>query len=1044
MRNTFNHGNRKMSTSTAIPLYPRGSEWRQWDLHIHSPASFHWDGQRFTDSGNSAADRALIDQMIAALNTAQPAVFALMDYWTFDGWFALKRRLKEPGAPVLNKKVFPGIELRLAAPTEVRLNAHVIFSDEIDDQDLIDFQSALTVEVIEKPLSNDALIKLARKVGDSILNKHGFKDPAVQSDDAEALRAGSTIAEIDCESYKNAIAKVPHEKAIGFMPYDTSDGLSEVKWEQHYAYFLGLFKSSPIFESRNLELRCAFVNEETEKNAKWLKEFQHSLGNVPRLVVSGSDAHRFVGTKGDNDKRGYGDYPSGKITWIKADPTFRGLQQAIREPSKRSFIGSRPPKLIEIEQNKTFFIDRVKTKKLANASAVGHWLDGVEVPLNPDLVAIIGNKGSGKSALADIVALLGNSRQKQHFSFLKKDRFRGRSGDPAKHFVGSLTWCDGTQGADHNLNDDPADDKVEMVRYIPQNHFEGLCNDHVSGRSDAFERELRSVIFAHADEGTRLGALDFEQLIEQQEAGYRDRLNESRKDLKKINQEISTCEEQLQPNVMSSLKELLALKQQQLAEHIKIKPALEAKPSDQLTQDQAEAAVELEGLLQTEQKLIETENQNKQADAKALTKIRAIQNVRARINLFDRAFRQFVDDTANDLAVLGIKAEDLVSVSIKQDALDKASSELTEQQDALKKLQSEAVAKRQEIADKRILLNAKLNEPQLRYQSSLRELESWQKKHDEIKGAPDIAESVDGIQARINQISGLPAILETKQKRRLELTAEIFDILNEQRKARELLFHPVHELIQKNKLIRDEYKLQFLATLGCSSDAIANPLFSLIKQNTGEFRGEDESYAAVKRVCDKYDLNKKEDVLAFVTELHSMVSNASQGGSKTSVGINSVLRKDRTATEVYDLLFGLPFLEPKYSLLFQDAQIEQLSPGQRGALLLIFYLLVDTGRNPIILDQPEENLDNETVVNLLVPVLTEAKKRRQIIMVTHNPNLAVVCDAEQVIHSVFDRKNASQITYTTGSIEWTTINSHVVTILEGTKPAFNNRRVKYH
>ena len=106
-----------------------------------------------------------------------------------------------------------------------------------------------------------------------------------------------------------------------------------------------------------------------------------------------------------------------------------------------------------------------------------------------------------------------------------------------------------------------------------------------------------------------------------------------------------------------------------------------------------------------------------------------------------------------------------------------------------------------------------------------------------------------------------------------------------------------------------------------------------------------------------------------------------------------LLRKDKTATDVYDLLFGLSFLEPRYSLLFQETQIEQLSPGQRGALLLIFYLLVDKGRNPIILDQPEENLDNETVVSLLVPVLTEAKKRRQIIMVTHNPNLAVVCDA---------------------------------------------------
>ena len=84
------------------------------------------------------------------------------------------------------------------------------------------------------------------------------------------------------------------------------------------------------------------------------------------------------------------------------------------------------------------------------------------------------------------------------------------------------------------------------------------------------------------------------------------------------------------------------------------------------------------------------------------------------------------------------------------------------------------------------------------------------------------------------------------------------------------------------------------------------------------------------------------------------------------------------------------------------------------------------------------------MVSLLVPVLTEAKRKRQIIMVTHNPNLAVVCDAEQVIYSSFDRKNGFKITYLSGSIESPALNTHVVNVLEGTKPAFDNRRIKYH
>jgi ABC-type lipoprotein export system ATPase subunit len=113
-------------------------------------------------------------------------------------------------------------------------------------------------------------------------------------------------------------------------------------------------------------------------------------------------------------------------------------------------------------------------------------------------------------------------------------------------------------------------------------------------------------------------------------------------------------------------------------------------------------------------------------------------------------------------------------------------------------------------------------------------------------------------------------------------------------------------------------------------------------------------------------------------------------------------------------------------------------------LLLIFYLLIDKRRNPIILDQPEENLDSETIFTLLVPVISEAKKTRQIIMVTHNRNLAVVCDAEQVIYAEFDRGNASTISYLLGAIESPFINQRIVVVLEGTLLAFNNRKETYH
>ncbi|MGZ3323541.1 MAG: TrlF family ATPase, partial [Xanthobacteraceae bacterium] len=279
---------------------------------------------------------------------------------------------------------------------------------------------------------------------------------------------------------------------------------------------------------------------------------------------------------------------------------------------------------------------------------------------------------------------------------------------------------------------------------------------------------------------------------------------------------------------------------------------------------------------------------------------------------------------------------------------------------------------------------------------------------------------------------------------RREITSQIFAVLEEQRAAREALFVPLQRLIQSNSLIRDDYKLQFQAKLLGLPDAIATNLFGAIKQSIGELRGEDESFAAIRSRFEKYGFENAADATGFAEDIASLLTESAEKTTSNVPGIRALMRKDKEPAEVYNYIFGLQYLEPKYTLLFQDAQIEQLSPGQRGALLLIFYLLVDKGRNPIVLDQPEENLDNETVVSLLVPVLNEAKKSRQIIMVTHNPNLAVVCDAEQIIQATFDRKNGARISYQSGSIEDGLMNRAVVDVLEGTKIAFDNRGQKYH
>lgn len=123
-----------------------------------------------------------------------------------------------------------------------------------------------------------------------------------------------------------------------------------------------------------------------------------------------------------------------------------------------------------------------------------------------------------------------------------------------------------------------------------------------------------------------------------------------------------------------------------------------------------------------------------------------------------------------------------------------------------------------------------------------------------------------------------------------------------------------------------------------------------------------------------------------------------------------------------------------------ETPIENLSPGQRCNALIPIILL--EGRNPIIIDQPEDNLDNKLVFNLVVDVLRSLKEKRQIIVATHNPNIPVSGDAEQII--VLDALSEDKgKVIAQGSIDCTQIIEQVKEVMEGTEEAFKIRAQKY-
>jgi hypothetical protein len=236
----------------------------------------------------------------------------------------------------------------------------------------------------------------------------------------------------------------------------------------------------------------------------------------------------------------------------------------------------------------------------------------------------------------------------------------------------------------------------------------------------------------------------------------------------------------------------------------------------------------------------------------------------------------------------------------------------------------------------------------------------------------------------------------------------------------------------------ERFRLTFtvaIAQSGFSDEFLAH----IDQRKIGAFTGLDEGGAALKGLLDATNWNSALSTLRFTRRLFKRLT--SHGGR--SLDIREQLKQDVTLQEFYDFTFSLGYLSPIYRLTWEGKGLEQLSPGERGNLLLIFYLLVDRDDIPLVIDQPEENLDNQTVVRTLVPCMKDAKKRRQIVMVTHNPNLAVVCDAEQIVYAEIHKEQGHEVAYVAGSIEDPIINKKIVDVLEGTRPAFDKRDAKY-
>ena len=1026
-----------------IRLVRRGK--KKWDLHVHTPMSIVHNYRR-------GSPDEVWEAFLRDLEALPPEfkVIGINDYIFIDGYRRVRQAKFEQNRLKNIELILPVIELRLDkfggvvkkdqdgrdSPSDWnRINLHVIF-DALDPEviqqqfigalapsydlipDATDYQGKW-----KSVITRESLTELGQMIIDSAPEdkKGDFQSP---------LHVGFNNLCVNMEKVSEALDKHylsgKYLIAVGKTEWD------KLRWD-----------GQATAEKRNVINRANLVFTASANPAAYATARSKLIeSKVKSTLLDCSDAHAFSDSP-NKDRIG------NCFTWIKADPTFNGLLQAITEFEDRVYVGDVPPKQILVNSNRTKYASRIQISRTPGSTLTDTWF-AVDLPLNHDLIAIIGNKGSGKSALADIVALAGDTKNYKSFSFLNDRRFRNPRNKLASKFAGVLGWHDGTESK-RPLDQDPSDTSVERVKYLPQSYLETLCNELGESGPSTFDSELRKIIYTHVPEEGRLGYNSMDELLNFKVAEIESAREQLLKEVSKANAEILHTEQQLMPEFKQSLLEQLDSKTAELkalndAKPVPVEDPTTSDEAKEASRAEAEKIDELEGELSRVREEEKRLRDRKAIDAKrhaVLTRI--VQAISNHKNAHD----QFLAELSTILVDIdgSIKATDLVQLKIDTRAIleldEKAKSSIEAIDAALASQESGGFNKRRAKAEAALAeIKNKLGEKQRLFILFKEQVSKWEHAKAELVGNKEKAQSIEWFKAAIASLDLLPDHLIALKAARRELVKRVHEQIAETVEEYRRLYEPVQQFVKSvaqmdmplpldfDVRIEDEnFQEQFLAKIN--------------RQARGSFSGIDESNDLVHGMLQLVNFGDVNSTLTFLDNIDDMLHRDLRDPSDgRAVRIVDQLRRGHEPQDIFDYLFSLNYLSPRYSLTYDKQEISQLSPGERGLLLLVFYLLVDKDDIPIVIDQPEENLDNQTIFKVLVKCIKTAKQRRQIIMVTHNPNLAVVCDAEQIICASCD-KTTREFDYVSGAIESPEIKARVIQILEGTEPAFKNRSSKY-
>lgn len=904
------------------------------------------------------------------------SVLGITDYFSLRSY---KRFVSSCPDDLQSVFAFPNVEMRLSVETRTGqgVNIHLLISPEDKDHVAKAEEQIRRLEFNfdgeDYPCTDEGLTRLGRRylVGDA----HAAPE--------KALVEGASQFKVSFDKLKELFKRSEWlQRNVLVAVAAGNDGLG------------GFSRDSSFWALREEIARFADVIFSGQPNERrfWLSEHHLAANGLRRKpCLHGSDAHELAKVLKPSDDR---------LCWIKGDASFESLRQTLVEPERRVWIGANPP------------------TDAAGASTINAlfveaapWMMTPAIELNSGLVTVIGAKGSGKTALADLIALAAEAQEEEPnpASFLQKAR------DLLNGLEARLQWRDGSESS--GAVDASWFWEEPRVQYLSQQFVERLSA--ADDLAEPLVAEIERVVFSAIPTDARMEATSLTELrtvmledcrldVEYQQGVIRDQtatlavehgvkqsLKQRRANLDSASRSLALLEDQLKKlpvgagteakiadlgavgNELHRLQTLVAAGQRRVV-------ALQAVISD-VRRIEAQAAASIDRLRTSNPDLLTPEIWQSLTPALPTSAYAAITTLIEQTELEVKGYRE------NGLPSAATPRRSMVALEAEKARLEKALGEI----------------------DSRAKTRAKI-EGQL----------------------PGARQAVANAQKEVDWALGADARGKVASDRRFDAYQEVFGGLRKEATTLERLYEPLLERI------KEEPKLQKLTfTVGRVIDLDAwifrgEELFDL---RSLPFMGR----GALERIA-------KAELADAWREGEPETVRQALVGFYERYFVNEPRPISTAGTSPADIgswLFSTDHIRVQYGIEYEGVPISRLSPGTRGIVLLTLYLGLDKwDSRPLVIDQPEENLDPSSVQEDLVPFFREAATRRQIIMVTHNANLVVNTDSDQVIVATSSRsagKALPRIRYHAGGLEDPHIREDVCVLLEGGSEAFRKRGERY-